>query len=66
MTRYCVCVCDKSKQQELLFPKVAIFKIVIIIHYIFRPVRLVLRDCQIQPWFVVSIVMDDSPIVYLS
>lgn len=49
----------------MLFSNVARLKIGVIIHYISRPVRLVLGNSQIQPWLVVSVVMNDSCIVYL-
>ena len=34
-------------------------------HNISRPVRIILWNGQIQPWLVVSIVMDDSGVLYL-
>lgn len=52
--------------KKYLVANIAQSKIRVIKHYVSRPVRLVLRNSQIQPWLVVSIIMDDSCILYLS
>lgn len=54
----CVCV-ERSLLIDVTNPKIRV-----VIHYIFWPVILVLRNSQIQPWLVVSIVMDDCCILY--
>lgn len=58
-----VCLCVWRTGRSLLID-VTNPKIRVVIHYIFWPVILVLRNSQIQPWLVVSIVMDDCCILY--
>lgn len=52
--------------KKLSFANVAKLEIRVIILYIFRPVRLVLGDSQIQPRLVISIVMNYTCIFNLS
>lgn len=56
----------QGQRKQVLFLKVAELKIVIIKHYVFRPVRLILAKGQTQPGLIISIVVDNSSIFYLS
>lgn len=51
-------------KQALSLSKVAKTNIWVVIHYISRPVRLVLCDSKIQPWLVIPIVVDDRCVLY--
>lgn len=51
-------------KQFVLLIDVAKLKIWIIIHYISGPVSSVLSDGKIQPWFIISIVVDNGCIFH--
>ena len=55
----------RKMEKKYLFANVTQSQIRVIKHYISRPVRPVLGNSQSQPGLVVSVVMDDSCILYL-